>query len=572
MMTKLCWCGILAVCAMGTTLRAQGGAADERKIDPVAAEAEFKRLRDDYVTKFRPLFIESETAWWEANTTGSDAAFGRRKAARNKLVELHSDKAVFARLQALKEIGAIKYPLLARELDVMYRTFLPGQSDPDLQKKIIAIENEVEQTFNTHRSKVGQKELTENDVRTVLSDSKDSKEAEAAWKGYMEVGGKIKDKLAMLAGLRNQMAKQLGFPNFFVMKLTLQELDPDELVRLFDELDTLTKEPFAELKKEIDTAMAARFGVSADQLRPWNFGDLFFQEAPNTGGADFDAVYKDKDLLAITKDYYQSMGTPAEDILARSDLYEKPGKSPHAFSTNLNRADDIRVLCNIKANAYWADTLVHELGHAVYDKYIGKDVPFLLHEPSHSMTTEGFAMMMGAMTKNEDFLVKAVKLSPGEAANLAQAARKSLRAEKLIFSRWAQVMMRFEKGMYENPDQNLGELWWNLKKRYQLLNSPESADRPDYAAKIHIVTVPVYYHNYLMGDLFATQVHAYIARSVLGVDDPAKTSFYGRKEAGDYFKEKIFGPGDLYSWNELTRRATGEPLSPKAFAGQYVRQ
>jgi peptidyl-dipeptidase A len=74
-----------------------------------------------------------------------------------------------------------------------------------------------------------------------------------------------------------------------------------------------------------------------------------------------------------------------------------------------------------------------------------------------------------------------------------------------------------------------------------------------------------------MGDLFATQVHARIARSVLGVDDPAKTSFYGRKEAGDYLKEKIFGPGDHYSWNELTRRATGEPLSPKAFANQYVR-
>jgi len=572
MMTKMGLGGFVAVLAMITMANAQGGASGGQKADAAGGEADFKKLRDDYVVKFRPLFIESETAWWDASTTGADAAFERRKAAQNKQVELHSDKAVFSKLKAMKEAGAVKDPTLARELDAMYRSFLPGQADPELQKKIIAIENDVEQMFNAHRSKVGGKELTENDVRKILSDSKDSKETEAAWKGYMEVGGKIKDKLGTLAGLRNQMAKQIGFPNFFVMKLALQELNQDDLVKLFDELDALTKEPFAELKGGIDKAMAARFGVSVDQLRPWNFGDLFFQEAPDTEGVDFDAVYKDKDLLAITKDYYASMGTPAEDIIARSDLYEKPGKSPHAFSTSLDRANDIRVLCNLKPNAYWADTIVHEIGHAVYDKYIGKDVPFLLHEPSHSMTTEGFAMMMGAMTKNEDFLVKAVKLSPGEAASLAQAARKSLRAEKLIFSRWAQVMMRFEKGMYENPDQNLGELWWKLKKQYQLLNSPETVNRPDYAAKIHIVTVPVYYHNYMMGDLFGTQLHSYIARTVAGVDDPAKTSFYGRKDAGDFLKEKVFGPGDLYSWNELTKRATGEPLSPKAFASQYVRK
>jgi len=556
---------------MGTTIWAQGGAAEGRKADPAAVEAEFKKLRDDYVARFRPLFIESATAWWEANTTGSDAAFEHRKQAENKLIELHGDKAVFDRLKSIRESGAIKDPILARELDAMYRTFLPGQADAELLKKIVALESGVEKTFNTHRSKVGDKEMTENDVREILSNSSDTKEVEAAWKGYMAVGDKIKGDLKTLVGLRNQVARQLGFPNYFAMKVTLQELDPDELVKLFDDLDTLTGEAFAQLKREIDKAMAARFNVSIEKLRPWNFGDLFFQEAPNSEGVDFDAIYKDKDLVALTNEYYASMGTPSEDIVARSDLFEKPGKSPHAFSTNLDRANDIRVLCNLKSNGYWADTMVHEIGHAVYDKYIGKDVPFLLHEPSHSMTTEGFAMMMGAMTKNEDFLVKAVKMSPGEAANVAAAARKALRSEKLIFSRWSQVMMRFEKGMYENPDQNLGELWWSLKKRYQLLNPPETVDRPDYAAKIHVVTAPVYYHSYMMGDLFGTQLHAYIARHVLGIDDPAKTSFYGEKKAGDSLKEFVYGPGNLYSWNDLTKRATGEPLSPKAFADRYVR-
>ena len=535
------------------------------------AEADFKKLRDAYLAKYKVLVIASETAWWEASTTGADAAFERRKQAQNALVELHSDKSVFAQIKSFREGGQIKDPVLKRELDVMHRSHLPGQANPALLKKIIDIETDVEQLFNAHRGEVGGKPTSENDIRQILKETKDSKLAEEAWKAYMHVGATVEKLLAEVVELRNRVARELGFKNSFVMKLALQEIDENELLKLFDELDVLTKEPFSALKKEIDAAMAKRFAIPADQLRPWHFGDLFFQEAPAIQEVNLDDLYKDKDLLALAKDYYAGLGTPAEDILARSDLYEKPKKSPHAFATNLNRDDDIRVLCNLKPNLYWADTLIHELGHAVYDKYIGKDVPFILHEPSHSLTTEGFAMMVGAVVKNEDFLAKAVKVPPDQAAKAAQSARKSLRAEKLIFSRWTQVMMRFERGMYDNPKQNLGELWWNLKKQYQGLNPPETVNRADYAAKVHVITHPVYYHSYMMGELFASQLHAYIGTKLLGLADPTKTSFYGRKEVGDFWKEKVFSPGNLYPWNELTQRATGEPLSAKAFAALYVK-
>lgn len=551
--------------AVTFTMRAWGLAEQS------AAEGEFKAMLDAYVAKFEPLFKEDASAWWEANTTGKDEAFERKKAAKSKLVDLHSDREVFAKLKALKEAGNVKEPLLARQLDVMYRSYLPGQADPELQKKIVSLESDVEQIFNTHRSSVDGKMLSENDVREILSTTKDSKTAEAAWKGYMEVGAKVDSKLKELVKLRNQLAKSLGYRDFYVFQLALQEIEEGELVRLFDELDTLTREPFAQLKKQIDAKMSERFGAPAPDLRPWNFNDLFFQEAPEIEPVNLDDVYKNVDLIRTTKAYYASMGIQADDILSRSDLYEKEGKSPHAFSTSLDRREDIRVLCNMKSNAYWADTLVHELGHAVYDKYIGLQVPFLLREASHSITTEGFAMMMGAMTKNEEFLKKSGAHSQGDLKKIADSAHKTLRAEKLLFSRWAQVMMRFERGMYSYPDQDLGKLWWDLKKQYQMLNPPESVNRPDYAAKIHIVTAPVYYHSYGMGDLFACQVHAYMAKYVSNVDDPSKTCFWGDEKAGKYLKDKIFGPGNLYSWNDLTKRATGEPLTARYFAESFVK-
>ncbi|HQL53354.1 MAG: M2 family metallopeptidase [Phycisphaerae bacterium] len=555
-------CALLAILLVTTMATGQTAQND--------AHQRFAALRDAYLAKFKPLFLESETAWWEANITGADAAYARKTAADQALVDLHSDHAVFAQLKELKEAGGVTDPTLRRELDVVYRSFLAGQADPQLQKQIVALENDVEQIFNTHRSPVGDKILTENEVRDILANSTKSADVEAAWKGYMEVGRKADEKLRRLVQLRNEKARQLGFPDFFTLSLALQEIDQAELFKLFDELDALTREPFAQLKADLDKERAARFGIPVAELRPWHFGDLFFQEAPASTEVDLDGLFKDADLLALSKTYYASIGLPANDILARSDLYEKPGKCPHAFCSDLDRAGDIRVLANLQPNIYWANTILHELGHGVYDKYIHPDVPFLLRTASHGITTEGIAELFGALVKNEEWLQQVLGLDADTVARIGPAVRKSLRTERLMFSRWAQVMLRFEQGMYTKPDQDLGRLWWDLKQRYQLLSPPESVARPDYAAKVHVLTTPVYYHNYMMGELFAAQVRHALAREVGGKLDAQRTSFYDHPQVGAFLRDKVFGPGNLYAWHDLTQRATGEPLTARYFAADLA--
>ncbi|UCG16864.1 MAG: M2 family metallopeptidase [Phycisphaerales bacterium] len=561
---------VLQIC-LAAVLLAATARASEPSQGAGDAGAELDALYDAYVARFRPLYLEQCQAWWDANITGTDEAFQRRREADAKLLDLHSDRQTFARLKALKDGGKVTDATRKRKLVVMYLSFLPAQGDPELSRKIIDLEAKVEQTCNHHRGVVDGRPHTENDIRKILAESTDSAAAEQAWKAYMEVGAKVEAQLAELVRLRNESARQLGFNSFYSMKLATQEIDPAELFQLFDELDELTREPFAELKRELDAERAARFGIDTAALRPWHYGDLFFQEAPTRGQAvNLDALYEGKDIVALATAYYASMGMPIEDVLARSDLYEKPGKSPHAYCSDMDRAGDIRIFCNLKPNLMWMGTLLHELGHAVYDKYLSPDLPFVLRTASSGVTTEGIAMLLGAMANNEEFLVKVVGIEPGPAKRAVPAARRALRREKLIFSRWAQVMVRFEHGMYANPDQDLGKLWWDLKKRYQLLNSPETTSRPDYAAKHHVVAAPVYYHSYMMGSLFSCQVYDYVAKNVMGVADPHETSFFQRKDVADYLRERVFAPGKLYSWDELTRRATGEPLTAKYFAQLYV--
>ena len=108
-------------------------------------------------------------------------------------------------------------------------------------------------------------------------------------------------------------------------------------------------------------------------------------------------------------------------------------------------------------------------------------------------------------------------------------------------------------------------------RAYQLRAAARGRNAPDYASKIHIVSAPVYYHNYMMGQLFADQVHHAIAREVLNGVDPAKASFVGKKDVGDLLKARVFAPGRSLDWNALTRHATGTTLNAKAFASEIGR-
>jgi peptidyl-dipeptidase A len=153
--------------------------------------------------------------------------------------------------------------------------------------------------------------------------------------------------------------------------------------------------------------------------------------------------------------------------------------------------------------------------------------------------------------------------------NFDAAAAKVRRNALLIFSRWCQVMLRFEKSMYENPDQDLNKLWWDLVEKYQMVRRPKGRNAPDYGSKIHVVSAPVYYHNYMMGQLFASQVHHTIVREVLKQDDPDRAIYVNNKEVGQFMRKRVFEPGRTLPWNSLTKYATGKELEAKAFADDF---
>ena len=215
-------------------------------------------------------------------------------------------------------------------------------------------------------------------------------------------------------------------------------------------------------------------------------------------------------------------------------------------------------------------TMLHEFGHGVYFKYLDKGTPFVLREPAHTFTTEAIAMFFGRQSSNPEWIQAMTGISNDEKVKIAEDSHKKLRLDQLVFSRWAQVMYRFEKAMYENPDQDLNKLWWDLVERYQMLKRPADRNEPDYASKIHLALYPCYYHNYLLGEMLASQLSYYITEKVLKQTDLRAQSFANNPEIGKYLIDKVYKPGRTLYWNDMIEQATGEKLTAKYYARQFV--
>lgn len=532
-----------------------------------------KRLAD-YIAKLEqqviPLSSEAAIASWDASISGKNEDYTKSEEAQIKLVKIFADSVLYAELKEIRESDLVKDSVLKRQMELLYPAFLRNQVDPQLLEQKIKMEANLEKKYSNFRAKVGGKMLTDNEIEGVLSSSTNSKELEQAWNAHKMIGQEVAADVIALVKVRNQIAQKLGYENYHTMNMTLSEQNPETILALFNELDSLTYGAFAQLKGDIDSYLSKRYKISADKLMPWHYQNRYFQEAPKIYSVDLDKFYENQDLVQLTAKFNAGIGLNVDDIIAKSDLFEKPGKNQHAYCTDIDRSGDVRVLCNVKPTYSWMNTMLHEYGHAVYSKFNDPTKSYMLRDAAHSFTTEAIAMIMGRLASNPQWMLDMGIITPEQKKEIEGDCFKSLRLEQLTFSRWAQVMYRFEKEMYANPDQDLNALWWQLVEKYQMLKKPEGRNEPDWATKVHVALYPCYYHNYLMGEMLASQLNYYIATNVLNNNDITTVSFVNKPEVGKYLDEKVFKPGCLYEWNDMIERATGEKLTAKYYAKQFV--
>ncbi|MGM0595631.1 MAG: M2 family metallopeptidase [Myxococcota bacterium] len=543
---------------------------------------------DEYLSERIPLETALNEIWWKLAVNGnSNLAFSCNHL-EYKFQKLHSSAkslAIINKFLQNKEVK--KNKLQFRQLQILQKAFRQEQNTSKIKKEIIKLSSQLEYRYNNYEPELKNNEklckLSHKRIISVLKHELNPDKKQKLWELSKNRGFVVgPDDFARLVTLRNRSAREAGYNNFFEMKLLCNELDPETVCNLMDDLQTSTNSSYKTVKRIIDKKLASLYSIKPSKLMPWHYGDLFFQELPQAITLDLDNLIRKNPLYPVKK-LLESLNFNLDLIYENSDFYEKPGKTSPAFCMDIDRRGSVRVLTSLQKNFTWLETLLHEFAHAIYFDCIDTNLPWLLKTHAHNFITEGTALWMQNFAFNQNLLSQIqpdFSFSTPE-TKIEQARLDNLNwTQKLIFIRWALVVFNFEKNLYQGTERNWQNLWWELVEKIQFINPPpQREDKFDYLAKIHIISNPVYYHNYLLGLIFSAQldntIHS-IHKKHLGKTSlelfsphlPPGTLNASGYLIGNFLKDKLFHHGKKHKWPKLVEKCTGSKLELKFLLSQ----
>lgn len=502
-----------------------------------------------------------EAAWLLETTNSPDAADLTAQLAIEQQL-FFNDSNVYRQLLDWDQDKSLKDSLLKRQLKVLIRAFKYCQEPKYLMEEISQKETALRQSYNNFRPVFEGKLLSENDILAILKDEINPSRRQKIWEASKFIGNILAPQVLDLVALRNKVARELGFTDFFQMKLDADEVDENWLFSTFEDLHKKSEDAYTEVINEIEQWQTQRFGVKREMLGPWMWSDPFSQNDPLDDGT-LDGLVSDVDIIAACESFFQKIGFDLKPVLQRSDLFERPEKNQHAFCINMDMDKDVRILANIQPYLNWLDGLLHELGHAIYELGFDEKLPWLLRFPPNGIATEAVALLFSRQAYRYSSLCQLIKNDSKEP--LMKMAEESFKRRQLILSRFVLVLTFFERELYRKPEQNLNHLWWSLVNKYQKIRVPKGREgENDWAAKFHIGLSPVYSFSYLLGEMFASTIEETLVKET-GVQN------FDSDRVGNWLSKKIFFHGNRMNWNELVCYATGARLNADAWIRQFCK-
>jgi peptidyl-dipeptidase A len=505
--------------------------------------------------RWRELEIQFHRAYWESQIDATPESGHRRAELELEVRRVKGDAVALSEVQAALE-QRIHDPVLRRQLEVLRLSLLGNQMSEDRRGEIVELSSAIEGDFATFRPTVNGQRVSDNDIERILGTSDDIELRKKAWEASKEVGGLVAERVRELARVRNRAAHDAGFADYYRMSLELQEMSEGWLFDTLAQIEEQTEKPFRIWKGQLDDSLKTRFRTT--EVYPWHYADPFFQSLPPDAKVSLSEELEGADARELARATFASWGIDLAEVLENSDLYPRDRKCQHAFCLDVDRsAHDVRILANVVPGERWVEVVLHECGHAAYDVMIGSQVPYLLKRATHTFVTEAIAILCGRLLHDPRWLTDIAHVERGHVAQIESQLRSANAAHSLLFARWVLVMTHFERELYSDPEGDLDSKWWELVQRFQLVTPPPDRISPDWAAKIHIAVSPVYYHNYLLGEVLASQLTSVIEAECGGL--------VGVPEAGQLLIDRVFRPGSLLRWDSLIEEAVGGPISPQDF-------
>jgi peptidyl-dipeptidase A len=535
---------------------------------------------------FQALYrVESEAQWLAATDVSEvhDAASETAGKARAAFV---GNPALIREAKALLEKRAQLKPITVLQLEHALLNAAEGpMTNPQLVAARIAAETRQASTMNGFTFHLNGQPITPNQIDNFLQTNQNLQARQEMWEASKQSGPALKPGLIQLRDLRNGVARELSYADYFALQAAGYGMTTDEIVKLQDDFMRELRPLYLQLHTWTKYELARRYGQPVPKRIPAHWINNRWSQNWTSliRAADLDERFKDKSpewIVKTAEQFYTGLGFPKlpQTFWTRSDLYPvKPGearkKNTHASCWHVDLEQDIRSLMSVEPNSEWFTTAHHELGHAYYFiSYTRPEVPPLLRIGANPAFHEGMGELIALASGQVPYLKSLGVLPQDFQADQTAFLLNDALASSVPFIFWSSgTMTHWEADVYAKglSTNQWNQRWWQYVRDFQGVEPPSERGEEfcDAATKTHINDNPCYYYSYAIATVLKFQLHDHIARKILK-QPPQSCNYANSREAGRFLRG-IMERGGTENWRKVLRDATGEDLSTRAMSEYF---
>ncbi len=492
--------------------------------------------------ELRDLNVKSSRLNWTNYTTGYD--FGIMGIEREIQEKLKSRKS----WNTIQDLLAGDLSLLdRRRVEIMERTFRPYHLSSTLNELSLAIRektNELSSVLNNHRCTVDGREMTSPEILRILLSQADRDLRKKAFLARTQVNVPLVNAgFLQLLDLRKEFALEYGAPDFVQYQLEFQELDPAMFDSWKDEVNSALP-----LMREICSGFGERI-IGDSHVMPWDVDFISGKIAP-----ELNQHVNMADYFRPISELFSMFGIDITGMNITYDIFPRKNKSEWGYNFPVETGVDSRILANVRDRYFEFGVLLHETGHAVHS-FTTDAEDIILDMGISGIVSEGMANLFGGFREHKAFYSRFF----GENLEVAGKNFRQLKLWNRVNQLKSVSRILFDQALYRNRIENIDDIHHLIwQTNLEVLGEQPYADEPFWASTIHYTTHPIYFHNYLLGDLTCDMLEkVFLERE--GVSDVTdRPELFGR-----FILDEVVGVSGRYPFPELFRRISGEDLSLK---------
>src|SRR5882672_6679457 len=185
---------------------------------------------------YQALFRVNSEAQWLAVTDVTPEHDAAAEATAKAYAAFNGNPAIINEARELLTHQKELSELTVRQLKQLLLNAAEGpMTNPDLVGKRVEAETKQASILNSFEFKLNGQKITANDIDNRLEKSTDLNERKAVWDASKESGPALKPNLVTLRDLRNGVAREMKYPDYFSLEVASYGMTTDEMLKMLDD-------------------------------------------------------------------------------------------------------------------------------------------------------------------------------------------------------------------------------------------------------------------------------------------------------------------------------------------------